>query len=316
MLLYTDRLVLRRWEESDAEQLFKYAQDPDVGPITGWPPHQNIDQSRFVIANVLNGKEAYAICLKEDNKAIGAIELRLNGSSRLCSGDDECELGFWFGEPFWGRGIMPEAAHELIRHGFEDLGMNKIWCGYYEGNAKSMRAQEKIGFKFFRRDENVDVPLMNEKRTEIVSFMTKEDWLKSKRIIAACGNDCSVCPRYNKPPYVKADDELRHTAELWMKIGYRDHVVTNEEIACYGCKPENWCRYKVVKCTMEHGVDNCGKCPEYPCENIRECFEVTRSFEPMCKKMCTEEEYEIMRKAFFEKEKNLVQPDSQGLNHG
>ena len=35
MLLYTERLILRRWEESDAEQLFKYAQDPDIGPIAG-----------------------------------------------------------------------------------------------------------------------------------------------------------------------------------------------------------------------------------------------------------------------------------------
>ena len=101
MLLYTQRLILRRWEESDAEQLFKYAQDPDVGPITGWPPHKSIDESRYVIANVLNGKEAYAICLKEDNLAIGAIELRLKGYSKFCRNDDECELGFWLGKPFW-----------------------------------------------------------------------------------------------------------------------------------------------------------------------------------------------------------------------
>lgn len=310
MVMQTERLILRRWEDSDAEQLFKYAQDPAVGPITGWPPHKDIDESRYVIANVLNGPEAYAICLKEDNKAIGAIELRLYGRSKFCKGEDECELGFWLGKPFWGRGIMPEAARELIRHGFEDCGMNKIWCGFYEGNSKSKRSQEKMGFKYQYTQEDVDVPLMHEKRVEIVNLMTKEDWLKSKRIIAACGNDCPVCPRYNKPPYEKTEEELRHTAELWMKIGYRDHVVTNEEISCYGCKPENWCRYKVIKCTMEHGVENCGKCPEYPCENIKECFEVTKSFEPMCKKMCNDEEYEIMRKAFFEKEKNLMQPDS------
>ena len=310
MVLQTERLILRRWEDSDAEQLFKYAKDPDVGPITGWPPHKSIDESRYVIANVLNGKEAYAICLKEDNKAIGAIELRLYGTSKFCKGEDECELGFWLGKPFWGQGIMPEASRELIRHGFEDCGMNKIWCGYYEGNSKSMRAQEKIGFKFQYRQEDVDVPLLNEKRVEIVNLMTREDWLNSRRIIAACGNDCSVCPRYNKAPYVKTEKELHHTAELWLKIGYRDHVVTNEEISCYGCKPENWCRYKVVKCTMEHGVETCGKCPEYPCGNIKECLEVTKSFEPMCKKMCTDEEYEIMRKAFFEKEKNLIQSDT------
>ena len=41
----TERLILRRWEDSDAEDLFKYASDPDVGPIAGWPPHQSIEES-------------------------------------------------------------------------------------------------------------------------------------------------------------------------------------------------------------------------------------------------------------------------------
>ena len=183
MLLYTERLILRRWEESDAEQLFKYAQDPDIGPIAGWPPHKNIEESRFIIKNVLQGKEAYAICLKEDNKAIGAIELRLGDNADLGEGDDECELGYWLGKPFWGRGIMPEAARELIRHGFEDCGFNKIWCGYYDGNEKSKRVQEKLGFKYQWRSEGVDVPLMHEKRVGHVNLMTKEDWLKERNKI-------------------------------------------------------------------------------------------------------------------------------------
>ncbi len=125
------------------------------------------------------------------------------------------------------------------------------------------------------------------------------------KIIAACGNDCSACPRYTVHPYEKTEEELRHTAELWMKIGYRDHVVSNEEISCTGCKPENWCRYHVAKCCKERGIASCARCPEYPCENIRECFAVTKSFEPMCKKVCTAEEFMQLRKAFFEKEKNL-----------
>ena len=75
-----------------------------------------------------------------------------------------------------------------------------------------------------------------------------------EKIIAACGNDCAVCPRYNVPPYTKTAEELHHTAELWYKIGYRDHVVTNEEIACTGCKEENWCRYRLVKCVNEKHI--------------------------------------------------------------
>ena len=79
MRLETERLVLRPWESSDADDLYKYARDPDVGPIAGWPPHQSLEESHEVIKNGFSGKEAYAICLKSDGKAIGAIELKLNG---------------------------------------------------------------------------------------------------------------------------------------------------------------------------------------------------------------------------------------------
>ena len=175
-VLITARLILRRWEDSDAEDLYKYASDPDVGPIAGWPPHRNIEESRDVIKNVLSGKEAYAICLKEDGKAIGAIELKLNGHTDMTDRDDECEMGYWLGKPFWGQGIMPEAVKEMLRHAFEDCGMQKVWIGYYEGNQKSKRVQEKCGFKYQWRSDNVDVPLMHEKRTGHVSLMTKEDW--------------------------------------------------------------------------------------------------------------------------------------------
>lgn len=61
MTLETDRLILRRWEDSDAEDLYRYASDPDVGPIAGWPAHQSLDESRDVIKNVFNGKEAYVL---------------------------------------------------------------------------------------------------------------------------------------------------------------------------------------------------------------------------------------------------------------
>ena len=177
--LETKRLLLRRWKDSDAEDLYKYACDPDVGPIAGWPPHQSVDESRDVIKYVLSGKEAYAICLKKDGKAIGAIELKLNGHTDLTDRDDECEMGYWLGKPFWGQGIMPEAVREMLRRAFEDLGMQKVWIGYYEGNTKSKRVQEKCGFKYQWRSENVDVPLMHEKRTGHVSVMTKEDWKPS-----------------------------------------------------------------------------------------------------------------------------------------
>lgn len=175
-MLKTKRLILRKWTESDTESLFEYAKNPDVGPIAGWPPHKSKEESLSVIQNVLNGKECYAICEKGNNKAIGSIELKLNGFTDMTDRDDECELGYWLGKPFWGKGYMTEAARELLRHGFEELKMNKIWCGYYDGNLKSKRVQEKVGFVYHHTCENVPVPLMNEIRVGHTNVMTREHW--------------------------------------------------------------------------------------------------------------------------------------------
>ncbi len=185
MRLETKRLILRRWEESDAQDMYTYAKDPDIGPIAGWPAHQSVEESRYIIKNVFTGEEAYAICLKTDGRAIGAIELKLNGHTDMTDKGDECELGYWLGKPFWGQGIMPEAAGEMLRHAFEDIGMTKVWVGYYEGNTKSKRVQEKAGFRYQWRSEDLDVPLMHEKRTGYVSSMTKDQWEWDRMYLAA-----------------------------------------------------------------------------------------------------------------------------------
>ena len=76
MILHTERLLLRPWCEADAERVYEYAKDPDIGPIAGWPPHKSVEESLDVIKNVLMGEESYAICEKENGKAIGAIALK------------------------------------------------------------------------------------------------------------------------------------------------------------------------------------------------------------------------------------------------
>lgn len=147
-----------------------------MADAAGWQPHQSVEESRNVIRNLLNGAECYAICEKGSEEAIGSIELRLNGHTDMTDRDDECGLGYWLGKPFWGRGYMPGAAREILRHGFEDLGMNVIWCGYYDGNQKSKRVQEKLGFVYHHTCEDVEVPQMHEVRVGHTNQMTKERW--------------------------------------------------------------------------------------------------------------------------------------------
>lgn len=175
MILETARLLLRPWQESDAESLYRYAGDPAVGPAAGWPPHQNAEESLRIIQGVLNGPECYAICEKGSDTPIGTVELSLFGHSSKVEREGECELGFWLGKPFWNRGYMSEAAERLIRRAFDELGIRKIWAAYYEGNARSKRVQEKLGFRFDHSEENKPVPLLGEVRTSHVQVLTRED---------------------------------------------------------------------------------------------------------------------------------------------
>ena len=174
-MIQTDRLLLRPWREEDAEALFKYASDPEVGPPAGWPPHTDAENSRQIIRAVLAVPETYAVCLK-DGTPIGSIGLKLKGSTDMTDRDDECELGYWIGKPFWGQGLIPEACRALLRHAFENLGMRAVWCGYYEGNEKSRRVQEKLGFVYKYTTENLEVALIHELRTGHTNLMTKQRW--------------------------------------------------------------------------------------------------------------------------------------------
>lgn len=179
MIIETKRLILRPWEEADAEECFRYAKDPLVGPVAGWPVHTSVENSRQVIREVLMVPETYAIVLKENGLPIGSIGLHSND---LAQKADELELGYWLGVPYWGQGLVPEAAEALLRHAFEDLTLARVWCAYYEGNEKSKRVQEKLGFQHQWASDHVPVPQLGEIRKGQVQLLTREEWMKSRAL--------------------------------------------------------------------------------------------------------------------------------------
>ena len=177
-MLETSRLLLRPWEDGDAEALYKYAKDPAVGPIAGWPPHTSVENSLEVIRTIFCAPENYAVVLKRTGEPVGSICL-MSGeavhTARMVPG--EAEIGYWIGVPYWGRGLMPEAVRRLLRHGFEDLGLQAVWCGYYDGNAQSRRVQEKCGFRYSHTEYGKSSPL-GDVRTEHFTRLTRADWLR------------------------------------------------------------------------------------------------------------------------------------------
>ena len=177
MILQTKRLLLRPWQDSDAEDLYRYASSPEVGPIAGWPVHTSVQNSLSILRGVLSEPETYAVVPKAVGHAVGSVGLMIGTASALGIPETEGEIGYWIGVPFWGQGLIPEAVEEMLHRGFVDLGLETVWCGYFDGNLKSRRVQEKCGFLYRYTRENVPVPTLGGVRAEHISCLTKEQWL-------------------------------------------------------------------------------------------------------------------------------------------
>ena len=174
--LATERLIMRAWQESDAESLYKYAKDPDIGTAAGWPPHSSVEESLNVIRTVFSAPEIYAVVLKSTGESVGSIGIVARDVQHCAEIQaNEAEIGYWIGKPYWGQGLMPEAVRRLLRRCFEELEMKTVWCGHYEGNSKSRRVMEKCGFRF-HHTEREDAQPQEEARTVHFMRMTREEW--------------------------------------------------------------------------------------------------------------------------------------------
>ncbi len=175
-MMETKRLVLRHWEDADAEALFRYASHPDVGPIAGWPPHTSVEDSLEIIRTVFAAPEVYAVVLKDTGEPVGCCGLIFpDGLHPSHMRQGEAEVGYWIGRPYWGQGLIPEAIATLLARCFGELRLDAVWCVHYDGNTNSRRVIEKSGFRFHHTNHGVASPL-GDRRAEHFYVMTKEDY--------------------------------------------------------------------------------------------------------------------------------------------
>ena len=85
IMIETPRLRFRPWLESDAEALFKYASDPDVGVRAGWPPHQSVEESLHIIRDIFSNDHTWALELKETGEAMEKCGFRDTGETNMLS---------------------------------------------------------------------------------------------------------------------------------------------------------------------------------------------------------------------------------------
>ena len=88
----TARIILRPWQEDDAEVLFKYASDPELGPLAGWPPHKSVDESREVIRTIFSKEGMWAVVWKATGEPIGCVGYLSASDSNLAIEADTAEV--------------------------------------------------------------------------------------------------------------------------------------------------------------------------------------------------------------------------------
>ena len=143
----TERILLRPWLDSDAEALFKYASDPDVGPRAGWPPHKSVEESLEIIRTVFSGEGIWAVEWKETGEPIGCVGYLPASASNLKIEEDQAEVGYWIAKPYWGKGICTEAMRLVVDYCFNVKKFTTLWGDYFPENPASGKVMEKCGFK-------------------------------------------------------------------------------------------------------------------------------------------------------------------------
>ena len=179
IILQSSRLILRHWEESDKEELYALASDPAVGPMAGWLPHKDVQDSLLVIRNILSEDGTFAIILKETGKLIGSTGLFRPQCKECEVFPADKEVGYWIGQKYWGNGYATEAVETMLRYAFSCPETRRVWCAAFHKNERSIRVQEKCGFTY-DHTENVFVSPLGEERTEHFTLLEREKWEKRK----------------------------------------------------------------------------------------------------------------------------------------
>ncbi|MDF2946491.1 MAG: N-acetyltransferase [Bacillales bacterium] len=144
----TDRLILRRFEMTDANDMFKnWANDSEVTRFLTWDPHSDIEVTKgFIVQWVNEYKEAnvyhWAIELNETREVIGGIRVFNLDEQNL-----SCELGFCMSKTYWGKGIMCETLQGVINYLFSEIGFNRITAKHDINNVASGKVMVKSGMK-------------------------------------------------------------------------------------------------------------------------------------------------------------------------
>lgn len=169
----TSRLILRGFTLEDVEAVYDYAKDEETVKYLTWEAHKDIDSTEMIVKEFYMNEETFCISLKESDKCIGCIDLRVDETN------NKLVFGYVINRKYWNKGYMSEVLNEVIKYAFLELKLNRVEATYYTENIGSGRVMEKCDM----RKEGIgkqEVFLKNRYFDVVHMAILKEDYLDIK----------------------------------------------------------------------------------------------------------------------------------------
>lgn len=144
-------IILRPWTSEDLDNLVRLADNPAIAKnMTDQFPHPYTrEKGQAFIEFASQDTPRRILAIEVDGQLAGGIGLHPQGDVQR----KNAELGYWLGEPFWGRGIITEAILQIVAYGFDHWDFTRIFARPFGTNIASQRALEKAGFTLEGRFE-------------------------------------------------------------------------------------------------------------------------------------------------------------------
>lgn len=182
--LETERLVLRQFTAADADLLVELDSDPEVMRyLTGGKPTPRERVETSILPTVVEnyarypGFGVFAAFTKATGEFIGWFELVREKSTP----PGEAELGYRLRKAAWGHGYATEGGRELLRHGFEVQGLERVVAETMAVNTGSRRVMEKLGLRYLRTYLPPFAPIPGSEHGEVQYVLDRAEWAASRR---------------------------------------------------------------------------------------------------------------------------------------
>ncbi len=175
-MLSSGRLLLREIVDSDFDAVHAYASDPKVVQYMPWGPNTETETAAFLqraqAAAAADPRVGYelAVVKRTDSRLLGAV-----GLHRDTPGGAVAALGYCYDRAAWGHGYATEAARAILRFGFEELGLHRVWAGCDPDNLASARVLEKLGMTLEGRHRQNAI-IQGQWRDTLISAVLSHEW--------------------------------------------------------------------------------------------------------------------------------------------